>query len=1071
MTHRLLSRQLRRHLGIQDADQLSDALAELARACSDAPRAKQLIEGLVEFLPRVDAAYEQSDRDLELARRSLEISSRELTQVNDRLREEGLLRDRALELLRNTANGLLGRLHRHIEPNEGLQTLPQHLDALTSDLLATRQALDKTLSDLSNRQFAVDQHAIVSMTDAQGRITYANDLFCQITGYSQEELIGQDHRIVNSGIHEAAFFQDMWQTIQAGSVWHGQICNRSRSGELHWLAATIVPILDGAGKPYEYVAIRTDITAQKQLKDHLRQERRFLQSVMDTVGEGLYSIDAQGRCTYVNREAERLLGWRREEMDGRNMHDLIHYQNYTHDPVSQAECHIFQSIRDGHVHQSEDDYFTRKDGTIFPVALIASPLLEDGKAIGSVVAFSDITERKRVENEMRLAKEAAEQANRAKSDFLATMSHEIRTPMNGIIGMTDLALDTELSREQREYLGLVKNSADSLLDIINDILDFSKIEAGRVELEHIPYCLSDLVATALGPLGIRARQKNIELICVLDPAIPPSLLGDPGRLRQILVNLVGNSIKFSQHGDIEIRAEVAHRDADQLQLHFSVRDQGIGIAAEKQKNIFDPFTQADTSTTRRFGGTGLGLAICARLVRAMGGTISVDSTLGSGSTFHFTLNCGVDLSQTAAPSTQAATVLAGVPILVVDDNIANRSMLVDQLTLWGMQVESASDGASALSALASARDRGTPLRCVLLDASMPELDGFEVAERMRAANLDQTEIVMMIAVGGNIGDAERCAMLGLDHYLSKPLRTDALLHMMLQLNARQHDVKPVPQKQVPLSAAPPVSDSPQCALDVLLAEDNAVNQHLALTLLQKHGHRVKLAVDGKQAVAMFDRHHFDVILMDVQMPEIDGLEATRLIRARELAAGDGRHTRIVAMTANAMSGDREACLAAGMDDYVAKPLKPGELNNKLRAAASATMPPSPPGPSAGAARPDLTPPPGATGTFDYLAALRYGDKLMIEVMGKSFCRHRPQQIANLRDAAAQGDRKNLLDGAITLKNLLGHFRAAPAQSLTRELELLAAQGDFSQVPACLARLSTEITKLEAALMEFIGVPN
>ena len=1083
MMHRLLSRQLRRHLGIHDDHELKQVLTELACGASATPAAARLIAGLTDFLTHVNLAYEQGDRDLDLARRSLEISSRELTQVNDKLREEATLRERILDVLRSTANNLLAPLDRHIDDSEGLQTLPRHLDALTSDLLATRRELEHTLKDLGNRQFAVDQHAIVSMTDAQGRITYANSLFSQISGYSAAELIGQDHRIIRSGVHDAAFFEAMWRTIASGNIWHGQICNRTRSGDLYWVAATIVPILDASGLPCQYIAIRTDITAQKQLKERLRQEQRFLQSVMDTVGEGLYAIDDQGRCTFANREAERLLGWRREEMDGRNMHDLIHYQNCCHEPVPQAECGIFRSIRNGHPHQSENDYFTRKDGSIFPVALVASPLLEDGKVVGSVVAFSDITERKRVEAEMRHARDAAERANRSKSDFLATMSHEIRTPMNGIIGMTDLALDTELTREQREYLGLVKSSADSLLDIINDILDFSKIEAGCVELEHIPFYLADLVATALGPLGIRARQKDIELICAIDPRIPATLTGDPGRLRQILVNLVGNAIKFSSHGDIEIRVQCLQLDGPRVRLGFSVRDQGIGIPAEKLKTIFDPFTQADTSTTRRFGGTGLGLAICARLVRAMGGEIHVDSTPGQGSIFHFSLDCTTDPVQAVGHDASAAA-LAGLAVLVVDDNAANRQILVDQLTDWRLQVEAVGDGAAALDAVSSAQAVGNPFDLILLDARMPDIDGFEVAERMRAVCSNPPCVIMMITTGGSIGDAERCAMLGLDHYLTKPLRSDALLHVLLEIveapeiggrptpsppaaptstptstPTAASTASPAPDPARPAAQAGRVASSASSAtqpapLHILLAEDNAINQHLALTLLKKSGHRVELAVDGKQALAMFKRHDFDLVLMDVQMPEMDGLEATRLIRIHERGTSGSRHTRIVAMTANAMSGDREACLAAGMDDYIAKPLKPGELNAKLRSADTSQAPAAVP----------------AVADFDYVQALQGGDRLMIEVMGKSFCRHRPQQLAKLRDAAARGDRRALLDGASALKNVFGCLCAEPAQNRARELERLAAQENYAGVPACLAHLSEEIAKLEAALRVLIGLP-
>jgi PAS domain S-box-containing protein len=1053
MTNRLLSQQLRHHLGINSQQELAAWLGELIELAGEphaTPRTRTAAAGLAEFFTQVEASYEQAEHDRVQARRGLELGSSELTGAHPKLRAEAALREGTLESLRETTNRLLAPLGRRLDEHEDLQALSGHLDELTDELLITRRELEQTLKELGNRQFALDQHAIVSITDPAGRITYANQRFCDISGYSREELLGRDHRLINSGYHDAAFFCTLWQTIQSGQMWHGQLCDRARDGALFWVEASIVPICDEAGQVLQYVAIRTDITAHKRLKENLRREQRFLQSVMDTLGEGLYTIDAQGLCTFVNRKAETMLGWSRAELEGRNMHDLIHYQKADGAPLHKEQCAILSCIRDGRACQSDADFFTRRDGTLFAVSLVASPLLENDRPVGSVVAFQDITERKRFEAEILRAKESAEQANRAKGDFLATVSHEIRTPMNGIIGMTDLALDTDLSREQREYLVMVKNSADSLLDIINDILDFSKIEAGHIELECIAFRAHELIATALRPLGVRAQQKGLELVYEAQPEIPETLLGDPGRLRQILVNLVGNAIKFSRTGDIRIHVGVVQLDAAQVVLRFSVRDRGIGIAPQQQQTIFAPFTQADTSTTRRFGGTGLGLAICARLVEAMGGEIGVDSAPGRGSTFHFTVRLGIGASDHREPLLLAG--LAGARVLVVDDHAANRHLLVNYLLKWGLQPHALEDGAAALAALDEAHAAGKPFRVILLDAMMPGIDGFEVARRIKARAAESSTIIMMLTSGGQRGDAQRCRELGLAAYLSKPIRAEELQAAVLSAAGARASGASVPLitrhslAQAHGAAAP-------VPLRILLAEDNPVNQRLALTLLQKRGHTVQLAGNGREAVAYFDAGAFDLILMDMQMPVLDGLEATRQIR--ELENLRGGHVRIVAMTANAMSGDKDACLEAGMDDYLAKPLKVDALLAILHA---------PPGAARDA---HAAPNSAAALPFDYLGALAQGDRLMIEVMARPFRNDRLLQLGALRHAVQAEDRKTLLGCAHALKVVLGHFRATPAQALARKLELLAAQGDFGQAMSCVEALAVALEQLEQALLAFV----
>ena len=1041
-THRLLKRQLRRGLDVTSLEEMEPLLEELKQTTANGSAGlKALANGLEAFLAQVNSSYAQADRDLELAQRSLELSSGELTQANEKLRNEGAVLAQTIGSLRDTTNRLLAPLGRHLDEDDGLQTLTWHLDELVSDLMRTRR-------ELGDRQFALDQHAIVSIADANGLITYANERFCEISGYPIEQLLGRNHRIVKSDAHEDGFYKKMWQTIASGNVWHGEICNQARNGTRYWVSATIVPFLGDDGKPKEYISIRTDITQQKALETRFMHGQKFLQSIMETLGEGLYVLDAEGTCTVVNRKAEEMLGWTRDEMEGCNLHDLIHFQKADGTPQSRDDCPTHCCIRDGRIYQSNDDAFTRKDGSIFPISVVASPLIEDGRVVGTVAAFQDITERKRFETEILKAKALAESANHAKSDFLATMSHEIRTPMNGIIGMTELALDSELSREQREYLSLVKSSADSLLDIINDILDFSKIEAGRVDLECIPFRINELISTSLRPLGMRAIQKGLELIYESDPNVPETLLGDPGRLRQILVNLVGNAIKFTSKGDIRIQVRLEQSEKRQVTLRFAVSDKGIGISPEKQKSIFDPFTQEDTSTTRRFGGTGLGLAICSRLVTAMGGSIGVSSVVGEGSTFHFTVR--LETGEMAKTQPMVFAELAGVPVLVVDDHEANRQLLLGYLQKWGLKATEAESGEAALAAIENADATGHIFRIVLLDAMMPNMDGYEVAERIKSRRGGNSTVVVMLTSGGKRGDAERCRELGLEAYLNKPIRQEELLEAVLA--AASHERNP----STPLITRHSLAEGKARPQKILLAEDNLVNQKLALTLLKRWGHEVRVACNGREALELSAAESFDIILMDVQMPVMSGLDATRKIREREKA--DGGRTRIVAMTANAMAGDREICMESGMDDYLTKPLKQEALSKMLAQEQAEPI-----------ARVAFTTVQTTESVFDYRAALEQADHWVIEVINEAFRKDWRQQMSDMRNALATKDRDVMLRCAHTLKGLLGNFNAQPAVTLARKLELMAIQGEFQPALPHLEELESALKQLDAALEDFCKV--
>ena len=616
--------------------------------------------------------------------------------------------------------------------------------------------------------------------------------------------------------------------------------------------------------------------------------------------------DLEGRLTSLNKTGQCTLGLSEEDALQRTLRDIVAPESATvvdslvgwlQKPTDRIEVEVVGS-----------------SGQRIPLELNVQAMFEHREHVGFQAIARDMTQHKRVERALRDARDAAEDANRAKSEFLANMSHEIRTPMNGVIGMTQLALMTELTATQRDYLETVSRSAESLLGILNSILDFSKIESRKLEMESVPFELRDLAGDTLKPLVLAAEAKGIELIFDIAPDVPDAIVGDPLRLRQSITNLVGNAITFTESGHVllEVR-EDRHADTGTV-LHFSVSDTGVGIPRDKQPLIFEPFSQADGSTTRRYGGTGLGLAISSSLVTLMGGRMWLDSEPGEGSTFHFLATFGVAADVAHA----AANIYPGeMPALVVDDNAVNRRVLSEQLARLGMRPAQADSGAAALRMLDEAARRGAIYRLVLLDVHMPDLDGFGVAERIAARPDFADTTVIMLTSAGRHDDVERCRALNIAAYLNKPISPTHLRDVISRLLGR--DIA------APAGAGEPGRGAlPQhLRRRILLAEDNVVNQRVAVGLLSKRGHDVTVVGSGKEALTRLDRDRFDVILMDVQMPDMGGLEATSIIRQGE--AGTGRHVWIVAMTAHTMEGDRDQCLKAGMDTYIAKPVDPALL--------------------------------------------------------------------------------------------------------------------------------------------------
>ena len=752
----------------------------------------------------------------------------------------------------------------------------------------------------------------IYVKDLQGVKTISNAADWRASGGKRmEDVVGKSDFDLYPSELANKYWADDKSVLESGA----HIINREEpgldaQGASAWIMTTKVPLRDEDGKSTGLVGIGRDITHQKQVAAELMREKQFLEALILNSPTAIVVLDNQGNIVSCNPAFEQLYGYTSAEVIGRNLDSLI----TTPETIEQASSYTQQSLS-GLLHGFGKR--RRKDGSFASVEIYGVPIIVGQERLGALAIYHDITELDRARTE-------AEEANRAKSEFLANMSHEIRTPMNGVMGMLELALETHLTAEQRDYLETSLHSAEALLALLNDILDFSKIEAGRLDIEKIHFNLRNTVEDVAYTLAARAQAKGLEIVCLIHSDVPSALRGDPGRLRQVLVNLVGNAIKFTHHGEIVIQAELVEESQSHALVHFAVQDTGVGIALERQAAIFDRFTQADGSTTRKYGGTGLGLTISKQLVEAMDGKIGLESSPGVGSTFWFDIKFEKqprEKPDTAPLSPIGPVNLSAARILVIDDNQTNRLVLTKNVEAMGCRVIAVSSGAKGLEALRNAHRIGDPFHVVLMDMQMPGMDGEQTARAIKSDPAVKDVKIIILTSMGHRGDAARMEALGCSGYLLKPVKQQLLFEATLAVLGRETEEAPA------LITRHVLAEQKKIGLRLLLAEDNPINQKLAVTVLQKAGYSVDTVDNGADAVAKVKVNPYHAILMDVQMPDTDGFEATQQIR--EWEKDQNVHIPIIAMTAHAMQGDRERCLAAGMDDYITKPLQPRVLFSAL----------------------------------------------------------------------------------------------------------------------------------------------
>ena len=929
---------------------------------------------------------------------------------------------------------------------ERSQALQQATQDLQSEI-GERERAERELGHSEAHYFSLIENLPIHVIrkDIDGRFTLASPSFCELVGLPLDGILNKTDFDLYPDSLAQKYRADDLRVLERREVINDVERNQRPDGTISYVQVIKMPMISNAGEVVGIQGIFWDVTDRMHAEDQLRESEARKRAIFETAMDCMVFLDEEGIILEVNRAALRVLECKREEVVGHEFADIFVT------PVSQKRyresIERYQGAGElgSMLGRRIEVELQRKTGESFVAEMATQPLpVKDSAGFG--IFLRDITERKEHESALRRAKEAAEAANRAKSLFVANMSHEIRTPMNAIIGITDLLLDTQLAPTQRDYLTIIQESTDSLLTVINDILDFSKIEAGKLELDEVDFELRERLGDVMKSLGIRAHAKGLELACHIDPATPAWLTGDQNRVRQIIVNLVGNAIKFTNAGEVVVSVAPERLSEEDVLLKFSVSDTGIGIPVERRDAIFAAFEQADNSMTRRFGGTGLGLAISARLAKLLGGEIWLDDQARSGSVFHFTAEFQLAKAPPGDPAQQAKS-LRNLHVLVVDDNQTTRRIVEEMLLGWGMRPTCVGGAEQAFERLRAVRD-DERFDLILVDAQMPEVDGFTFADNVRAEPVYDGSMIMMLTAADHESNIAKCEELGLSTYLMKPVKQSELFEA----------IGLVTRPEEAASESLVAEATSRQTLDILLVEDSLVNQKLAIGLLESGGHSLQIANNGREAVSAVSQHRFDLVLMDIQMPELDGLQATAMIRDRE--RGAGTHVPIIAMTAHAMKGDREACLAAGMDGYISKPIRAAKLFETIYEVLGEAAQ------AAEAVEDDsqqLEP-----SQMDWNRALEVvqGDRDLLREIVDAFLTECPLQLDQIRDAIAARDQEVLQRAAHTLKSSMRYFGATQAFDQAYELECMGRDGLFDGANEQFELLKCEVDQIHPELSRF-----
>jgi len=945
-----------------------------------------------------------------------------------------------------------------IVPNVDVANKVIGFTSIRTDISEQKNNIEKLIMAKEQAQaanFALDQHSLVSVADLKGTITYVNEKFVAISGYSADELIGNRHNLLNSGNQRKAYWKDMHQTVLGGKVWHDEVRNRSKDGHFYWVDTTIVPNLDAAGAVIGFTSIRTDITEQKENLYRLDYARKQAESAKFALDQhSLVSVaDLKGNITYVNEKFIEISGYDEAEIIGQK-HSLLNsgkqkkgYWKAMHEKVLAGET-WHDEVRN----RAKGGHYYWVDTTIVP------NLNEDSEVVGFTSIRTDVTQQVINLEKLEIAKEQAEVASNTKAEFLANMSHEIRTPMNGVIGMTNLLLNTNLSREQDKLANTVKASAAGLLGIINDILDFSKVEAGKLDLELIPFNLGQMVEDVGKAMSFQADSKSLHFICPANPIIQQWVKADPGRIRQVLTNLIGNAIKFTEEGEVAVFVKLLAQNTDQKIFRFEIRDTGIGISEQQQLQLFDKFTQADTSTTRKYGGTGLGLSICQQLIGLMDGEIGIESSVGRGTTFWFELPLLKTKALIDPPFYN--TNITNERILIVDDNDTNRDLMRQLHDVWEIPHTLVDSARAALAELTLAALEKRPYTIAILDMHMPNTSGLELCKQIRAIpQLISTKLVMASSQAQR-GDAAKMKKAGFKGYLTKPIHQSELFDVLLMVSGlKSEDPEFITRHST--------KEHIKFKAHILVVEDNPTNQLVIEGLLRTLGVTVDIAGNGEEALAALQhRTDHDLVFMDCQMPVLDGYEATKKIRS-EHSGIIKSDIPIIAMTANAMAGDKQKCLDCGMDDYLSKPVVYAKVIDMLdkwlpeaakpQAIEDAEIVEQSPVKSESRADEIVV--------FDYddMAGRLMGDIDLMRSVAEIFYEDLVEQLTTLKECVGNGDMAKSAAVIHQIKGAAANVGGKSLSALAHKMETEAKANKNEELHQDVARLEQQFSTLKLAM--------